>query len=65
MISSPHPYSELQQSNKGILVAEAGCVLEALSDHLSAHGHIMPLDLGAKGRLAILQLLAGRSYMHI
>lgn len=34
----------------GALVADAGCVLEALSEHISSYGHIMPLDLGAKGR---------------
>lgn len=34
----------------GILVADAGCILEALSEHISPHNHIMPLDLGAKGR---------------
>lgn len=36
----------------GILVADAGCVLEVLSEHLAPYGHIMPLDLGAKGRSA-------------
>ena len=34
----------------GILVADAGCILEALSEHIAPHNHIMPLDLGAKGR---------------
>ncbi|KAI0079609.1 FAD-binding domain-containing protein [Panus rudis PR-1116 ss-1] len=33
----------------GILVADAGCILESLSDYLSPYNHIMPLDLGAKG----------------
>ncbi|QRV90812.1 FAD-binding domain-containing protein [Ceratobasidium sp. AG-Ba] len=33
----------------GILVADAGCVLENLSNHVAAHSHIIPLDLGAKG----------------
>ncbi|KAJ0405670.1 hypothetical protein ATCC90586_004473 [Pythium insidiosum] len=33
----------------GILVAEAGCVLEALDNHVARHGYMMPLDLGAKG----------------
>jgi len=35
--------------NSGILVADAGCVLEALGQYLEPHGYIMPLDLGAKG----------------
>jgi (R)-2-hydroxyglutarate---pyruvate transhydrogenase len=34
----------------GILVADAGCILEILSEHIAAHDHVMPLDLGAKGR---------------
>jgi FAD/FMN-containing dehydrogenase len=33
----------------GILVADAGCILEALSQHIAPHGYIMPIDLGAKG----------------
>jgi len=31
-------------------VADAGCILEALTEHIAPHDHIMPLDLGAKGR---------------
>lgn len=34
----------------GIVVAEAGCILESLNNYLSPHGFMMPLDLGAKGR---------------
>jgi FAD/FMN-containing dehydrogenase len=34
----------------GIIVAEAGCILENLSNYLVPHSHIIPLDLGAKGR---------------
>ena len=34
----------------GALVADAGCILETLNEHVAAHHHIMPLDLGAKGR---------------
>ncbi len=37
-------------SYSGIIVADAGCVLEAMSDYLAPHHYIMPLDLGAKGR---------------
>ncbi|KAL5495489.1 DLD2 [Sanghuangporus weigelae] len=37
----------------GILVADAGCVLEALSEYIAPHNHIMPLDLGAKGSCMI------------
>ncbi|PPJ61192.1 hypothetical protein CBER1_10753 [Cercospora berteroae] len=33
----------------GILVADAGVVLEAADNHLAERGHIFPLDLGAKG----------------
>ncbi|KAG8807733.1 hypothetical protein FRC18_005398 [Serendipita sp. 400] len=33
----------------GILVADAGCVLEVLSQQIAPHGFIMPVDLGAKG----------------
>ncbi|EJD51392.1 FAD-binding domain-containing protein [Auricularia subglabra TFB-10046 SS5] len=39
--------------NSGILVADAGCVLESLSSYLEPHGYIMPLDLGAKGSCQI------------
>ena len=35
----------------GILVCQAGCVLEALDNYLGDRGLMMPLDLGAKGRL--------------
>jgi FAD/FMN-containing dehydrogenase len=33
----------------GILVADAGVVLEAADNHLAEKGFIFPLDLGAKG----------------
>ncbi|KAF4533517.1 hypothetical protein B566_EDAN001002 [Ephemera danica] len=33
----------------GVLVCQAGCVLEELDTHLNTHGLMMPLDLGAKG----------------
>ncbi|XP_009070973.1 PREDICTED: D-2-hydroxyglutarate dehydrogenase, mitochondrial [Acanthisitta chloris] len=33
----------------GILVCQAGCVLERLTEYLEEQGFIMPLDLGAKG----------------
>ncbi|XP_067006180.2 D-2-hydroxyglutarate dehydrogenase, mitochondrial isoform X2 [Anabrus simplex] len=33
----------------GVLVCQAGCILEALETYLSERGYIMPLDLGAKG----------------
>lgn len=36
----------------GALVADAGCILEALSEYIAPHDHVMPLDLGAKGRYA-------------
>ncbi|KAG8733435.1 hypothetical protein FRC11_006236 [Ceratobasidium sp. 423] len=37
----------------GIIVAEAGCILENLSNYLARHSHIIPLDLGAKGSCQI------------
>jgi FAD/FMN-containing dehydrogenase len=37
----------------GVLVCEAGCVLEALDTRLAAQGYMMPLDLGAKGSCMI------------
>ncbi|KAG7099367.1 hypothetical protein E1B28_001223 [Marasmius oreades] len=37
----------------GILVAEAGCILQSLTDYVAPHNHIMPLDLGAKGSCQI------------
>ncbi|EIW64773.1 FAD-binding domain-containing protein [Trametes versicolor FP-101664 SS1] len=37
----------------GILVADAGCILQSLSDYLTPHNHIVPLDLGAKGSCQI------------
>lgn len=33
----------------GILVSDAGCILESLSEYIAPHGFIMPIDLGAKG----------------
>ncbi|TFK94315.1 FAD-binding domain-containing protein [Polyporus arcularius HHB13444] len=37
----------------GILVADAGCILQSLTDYLAPHHHIVPLDLGAKGSCQI------------
>ena len=34
----------------GILVCEAGCILESLSNTVADKGFVMPLDLAAKGR---------------
>ncbi|NXX22705.1 D2HDH protein, partial [Podargus strigoides] len=33
----------------GILVCQAGCILEKINEYLEEQGFIMPLDLGAKG----------------
>ncbi|KAH0560059.1 hypothetical protein GP486_003424 [Trichoglossum hirsutum] len=33
----------------GILVADAGCILEVVDQYLAGRSHIFPLDLGAKG----------------
>lgn len=40
----------LLNSPLGILVADAGCILESLTEYVSKYNHIMPIDLGAKGR---------------
>ncbi|KAL3618242.1 D-2-hydroxyglutarate dehydrogenase, mitochondrial [Castilleja foliolosa] len=37
----------------GILVCEAGCILENLNSFLENEGYVMPLDLGAKGSCQI------------
>jgi len=37
----------------GILICEAGCILENLDKFLAEKGYIMPLDLGAKGSCQI------------
>jgi len=37
----------------GIILAEAGCILETLQDHVRPHGYEMPIDLGAKGSCQI------------
>ena len=36
-------------STSNTLHAEAGCILENLSNYVSEKGYVMPLDLGAKG----------------
>ncbi|KAG9304945.1 hypothetical protein G9A89_003114 [Geosiphon pyriformis] len=33
----------------GVVVCDAGCILEVLDNYLAERGHIMPLDMGAKG----------------
>ena len=35
-------------------MADAGCILQSLTDYVAPHNHIMPIDLGAKGRCDIL-----------
>ena len=37
----------------GVLVCQAGCVLENLDSYVSEYGLMMPLDLGAKGTCQI------------
>lgn len=37
----------------GILVCQAGCILESLDNKMEERGFIMPLDLGAKGRFVV------------
>lgn len=42
----------------GVLVGDAGCILEAADTYLSERNHIFPLDLGAKGSAHIGGLVA-------
>ncbi|GLH15669.1 Alkyldihydroxyacetonephosphate synthase [Gryllus bimaculatus] len=37
----------------GVVICQAGCILETLENYLSDHGFQMPLDLGAKGSCQI------------
>lgn len=37
----------------GVLVADAGCILENADNFLAEHGYLFPLDLGAKGSCQI------------
>ena len=37
----------------GTLVCDAGCILEVLDEYVAEQGHMMPLDLGAKGSCQI------------
>ncbi|RHY87824.1 hypothetical protein DYB35_001945, partial [Aphanomyces astaci] len=37
----------------GIVVCQAGCILETLDTHVGKSGYMMPLDLGAKGTCQI------------
>lgn len=37
----------------GVLVCQAGCVLESLMKHVESYGYMMPLDLGSKGSCQI------------
>lgn len=47
----------------GILVAEAGCILQSLTDYVAPHNHIMPIDLGAKGRCVHIKRSRDHSYL--
>ena len=49
--ASPETWSHVSDASSvlGVLVAQAGCVLEALDHFLAARNYMMPLDLGAKG----------------
>ncbi|KAI9506852.1 D-lactate ferricytochrome c oxidoreductase [Coemansia spiralis] len=37
----------------GVVIAEGGCILEDLDNHVREHGYIMPVDLGAKKKCMI------------
>lgn len=39
--------------NSGVLITDPGCVLETLDNHVRQFGHVMPLDLAAKGSCLI------------
>lgn len=39
-------------------MADAGCILQSLTDYVAPHNHIMPIDLGAKGRCVTFSLPA-------
>lgn len=39
--------------NSGVLIADAGCILQTLDNHVRQLGHTMPIDLGAKGSCLI------------
>ena len=39
--------------NEGVMVAEAGCVLENMNTAAAGHNYLVPLDLGAKGSCMI------------
>lgn len=34
-------------------MADAGCILQSLTDYVAPDNHIMPIDLGAKGRYVV------------
>jgi FAD/FMN-containing dehydrogenase len=42
---------ELFDEVSGVLKCQAGCILEDLNNYLNTRGYMIPLDLGAKGRL--------------
>ncbi|KAG1347473.1 D-2-hydroxyglutarate dehydrogenase, mitochondrial [Cocos nucifera] len=50
---SPFTIQHSSFSVNGILICEAGCILENLNSFLANEGFIMPLDLGAKGSCQI------------
>jgi hypothetical protein len=53
-------YNVTLYSISGILVADAGCILQSLSEYIAPHNHIMPLDLGAKGRCVELHYISSK-----
>lgn len=40
-------------ASSGVLTCQAGCILQNLDSYLEEKGHVMPLDLGAKGSCQI------------
>ncbi len=54
-------------ATSGILKAQAGCILQELQDFASNQGHLVPVDLGAKGTCQIggnISTNAGGSYYY-
>ena len=47
------PCNDDNCSVAGILICQAGCILENLDNHLAEYNLMMPLDLGSKGSCQI------------
>lgn len=45
----------------GVLVCEAGCIIQNLMDYVSLYGYLLPIDLGSKGTCVIGGNIASNS----